>query len=124
MANMILDSYTFDKNPSEMSMVEEDKFASSLLTYTSVAYFSWGSTIVGKIITLRWGGMTTTQFDTLQTKYEADAEVVWEPNQGDSADRTFNVEISRLTGSYHISLLDSASDRVNVEMDLVIMSEV
>jgi hypothetical protein len=124
MANMILDSYTFDKNPGKMTMVEKDKFASSLLTYTSVAYFSWGATLVGKVITLSWGGMTTTQFDTLQNKYEADTEVVWEPNQGDSADRTYNVEMSRLVGEYHISLLDSASDRINVEMDLVIMSEV
>jgi hypothetical protein len=124
MANMILDSYTFAKQPSEMTMIEKDKFASSLLTYTSVAYFSWGTTLVGKIITLRWGGMTTTQFDTLQSKYEADAEVVWEPNQGDSADRSFNVEISRLVGGYHMSLLDSADYRIDVEMDLVIMSEV
>ena len=122
MANMVLDGYTLAKEPGEMTMLEKDKFQANLLTYTSVAYFSWGTSIVGKIITLRWGGMTTIQFDTLQTKYEADAQVVWDPQNGNI--QTYNVEMSRLTGAYHLSLLDSAAHRINVELDLLIISEV
>ena len=123
MANMILDSYTFVKQPGEMTMIEADKHASTLLTYSSAAFFSWGVTIVGKIISLRWGGMTTAQYDALQAKYAADAgEIVFDPQQGDS--KTYNVEMLRLEGQYHLSLLDSASYRIDVEMDLVIMSEV
>jgi len=122
MANMVLDSYTFVKQPGEMTLLEKDKINTSLLTYTSVAYFSWDVTMVGRTITLKWGGMTTTEFDTFQTKFEADAQVVWDPQQGGVT--TYNVEITRLTGEYHLSLLDSATYRTNVEMDLLIMSEV
>jgi hypothetical protein len=122
MANMILDSYTFPKQPGEMTMIEKEKMASSLLTYTSVAYFSWGASIIGKMIKLRWGGMTTAQFNTLQTKFEADAEVVFDPQDGGGV--TYNVEIMGLTGKYHLSLLDSAAFRTDVEMTLLIISEV
>lgn len=119
---MILDSYTFPKVPGEMTMIESKKYTASMLTYTSVAYFSWGSTIEGKLLKLKWGGMSTTQFDALQAKYVLDTTMVFDPEQGDA--KTYNVEVMNLTGSYHLSLLDSASHRIDVEMDLLIMSEV
>ena len=122
MANMVLDSYTFTKQPGEMTMIEGKKYASSILTYTSIAYFSWGVTIVGKLIVLKWGGMPTAQYDELQQKYANDVEILFDPQQGDG--KTYNVEIKRLEGKYHLSLLDSASFRKDIEMDLLIMSEV
>lgn len=122
MANMILDLYTFAKQPGDMTLLEKDKHADTLLTYASVAYFSWGVSIVGKVINMKWGGMTTTQFNTLQTKYEADVQVVFDPQDGNG--KTYNVEIIRLKGDYHLSLLTSATHKINVGMDLVIISEV
>lgn len=122
MANIVIDSYTLIKNPIEMTLLEKDKFASSILTYTSVAYFSWGTTLIGKVLSLRWGALTIAEYNILQVKYEADTEIVFDPQQGDS--KTYNVEMSRFTGGYHMSLLDSADFRKDVEMDLLIISEV
>ena len=46
---------------------------------------------------------------------------------GRARDKTgiaYNVEIMSLSGRYHLSLLDSASHRIDVEMELLIISEV
>ena len=119
---MILDSYSFPNLPGSTTLIEEDKISASVLTQSSVVYFSWGMSIKGKTLVLTWAGMTTVEFDALQTKYAADVQVVFDPEQGDA--KTYNVEIVGLTGTYHMSVLDSATYRTNIVMNLLIMSEV
>jgi hypothetical protein len=119
---MIIDAYSFVTLPIEMDMIDEVKYDAFVLTFTDVAYYSWGPTIKGKVITLTWGGMPTAQYETFFTKYIADASNIFDPELGDA--RTFNVEIIRLIGQYHMSKLDSAPYRINCEMDLLITSVV
>jgi lipase chaperone LimK len=117
---MSLGGYTFEKNPSEMTVIKSGKIIASVLTYSSVAVFSWGTLIAGKTLDLRWKGMSLTMFEQLQTLYEADASVAFFPDIDSGT--TYTVEIMKFNGDYHLSQSDAADYRVNVEMDLLILS--
>lgn len=117
---MSLGGYTFERNPSDMTVIKNGKIISSVLTYSSVAVFSWGTYIIGKTLDLRWKGMSLTQFNQLQALYEADVSVVFFPDIDSGT--TYTVEIMKFTGDYHLSQSDAADYRVNVEMDLLILS--
>jgi hypothetical protein len=123
MSNMVLGSYTFATQPSSMTMIQKSREVATVKTYASVALFSWGATIVGKTIELGWLFMTTSQYASLQTIYEADVPVVFNPNDGSS--KTYNVEVISLDSDYFIKLDNSAGNhRRNAKMRLLIMSEV
>jgi hypothetical protein len=123
MAKMSLNSLTFDANPSEFTMPRAKRHVAWKPTYSSVGFFSWGTLLAGVEITLRWPFMRTSQFATLDGIYKADAEIVWNPQDGTG--RTFNVEVADLTADYHVKLENTTGNfRKNVEMLLVILSEV
>lgn len=123
MANMSLGGYTFDKQPSGMTFVAKDRDVAYQKTYTSVALFSWGASYIGKVIEVSWNFLTTSQYASLQTIYEADVQVVFNPQDGTS--KTFNVEVLSLDGEYFIYLDNSTNHyRKNAKMQLLIMSEV
>lgn len=117
---MALGNYTFDKNPSEMTVVKNDRIVSFVRTYESVAVFSWGTTIAGKQLYLKWGGMTTAQFNELQTLLEADAQVEFFPDIDSGT--SYIVEIIDLDGHYHISQSDAAEYRTDVSLQLLVIS--
>jgi len=118
---MILGSYTFAINPNEpVPIITEERRGSSLKTMGGVAFFSWGTFIAGQEVKLPWSFMSTTQYGELLTLLTADAQVVWNPENGS----TYNVEILSLHGEYHLSAGASAPYRKNVELKLLIMSEV
>jgi len=123
MPNMILGGTTFDYNPSEMECLIPQRFNNHVLTYSGVEFFSWGASIVGKTIELRWNYMPSDQFADLNTLYQADTQIVWNPQLGDS--KTYNVEIINLTGSYFLELENTGViHRKNVILALLIISEV
>ena len=124
MSNMSLGGYTFDSNPSDINEIMIPiKRCASIETYTSAAFFSWGASLVGKKITFSWNYMTCDMFDSLNTLYQADASVVFNPQDGSS--KTWNVEIISLTGKYHLGLTHDDNDwRSSVKMELLILSEV
>lgn len=117
---MSLGSYTFALNPGRCTMPLERKQASVVETLGGGAYFSWGAFLPGQVIDISWEYMLTTQFDELATLFEADAQVVWDPENGS----TYNVEIMSLLGDYHLSAAAAATYKKNVIMKLVIISEV
>lgn len=124
MSNMALGGYTFASNPAEIDDIMMPlKRSASQETYTSVAFFSWGTSIVGKTIVLSWDYITCSMFDSLNTLYQADLPVVFDPQDGSS--KTYNVEIVDLNGKYHLGLASSADwERKDVKLQLLIMSEV
>jgi len=126
MANMTLGTYTFDSNPSDLDAILGPKKSSAAVqTYEGVAYFSWGTLIAGAEVELTWDYMSCDQFDSLVALYQADAQVVWDPQDGQSPTVTYNVEITDLTGRYFIGLSPSAEwVRRDVRMRLLILSEV
>ncbi len=123
MANMALGAYTFTQNPSDVTLIRPEKTFDFKKTYTDVAYFSWGPSIIGKEIEFSWDIMPSQQFDDLDDLYQADLPVVFDPQDGSS--KTYNVEITRLDGKYFIGLAVSADNpRKDVKMTLLILSEV
>ena len=121
---MQLGAYPFDWLPSDMTIIKPDKYCSEVLTYSSIGFFSWGVTIVGKRITLRWNYMSVAQYEALHTLYAADVPVVFDPD--DESHSTYNVEVIGLKGEYHIYPEIDASGifRKNVSLELLILSEV
>lgn len=124
MAKMSIGTLTFKHNPSEMTVIKKDRITAVKETYSSVAFFSWGPMIVGKVIDLFWPFMSIDDFSDLEAIVEADAQVVFNP-QDDSA-KTYNVQILALDGKYHVtaSTLDGSGYRKDVRLSIVIMSEV
>lgn len=126
MGNMTLGGYTFDSNPADLdSIVGPRKSCAAVPTYSGVAYFSWGTLIAGVEVELTWDYMGCDQYDSLDALYQADAQVVWDPQDGQSPAVTYNVEITDLTGRYFIGLAPDAEWlRRDVRMRLLILSEV
>jgi hypothetical protein len=124
MGNMVLGDYTFDSNPSAVDgIIQEGKSIASVKTYTSVAVFSWGLMCAGSEILLAWDYMTTEMYDYLYALFAADEAIVFDPQDGSS--KTFNVEITDLTGKYHLYLNGGTDrNRRDVKMTLLILSEV
>jgi len=123
MSNMVLGTHTFVKQPAAMTLIQKDRIVASIQTYTSVALFSWGASIIGKVIELVWPFMTTSEYTSFQTIDEADAQVVFNPK--DDSSKTYNVEVLSLDAEYFINLSDTSGHlRRAVKMRLMIMSEV
>ncbi|NPU85556.1 MAG: hypothetical protein HPY65_13850 [Syntrophaceae bacterium] len=122
MPNATLGSLTFASNPDTMTLIKKDRDVAWVKTYSSVAIFSWGSSYAGKKLDLAWSYMDTGEFADLEDIQEADAQVVFDPQDGSG--RTFNVEILALDGEYHLYLKDDTGQyRKNVKLTLLIMSE-
>lgn len=120
MAFMTLGSYTFIRDPKEIEDLIPVKSAAYQETYSDVAYFSWGTSIVGKVVPLEWDWMETTMFQELDTLNQADVAVVWNPQNG----HTYTVEIMNLVGTYMGRLSDSASyGRKDVTLTLLIKAQ-
>ena len=119
---MRLGPYDFEWNPTQYTLPEEEKSYSVVPTYDSVAFFSWGTTIVGKEIELEWDRMKEAQFTQLQTLLEADQETLWTPISGEST--AYNVELAQLNGRFMEFAIHDAPYRDNVKLLMVIMSEV
>lgn len=124
MANMSLGGSVFASNPSKLStVIGGRRITSSVETYSSVAFFSWGTSIVGREIVLEWELMPTVQYSAHLAQLAADAPLVWDPQDGSG--KTYTVEILDLTGTYFVMLADSENNhRQNVRMPLLILGEV
>jgi len=117
---MILGTCTFTINPNEpVSIISEERRGNAIKTMGGVAFFSWGTFIAGQEVILPWSFMPTAQYTALLALLNADAQIIWTPENGS----TYNVEILSLTGEYHLSASGSAAYRKNVEMKLLIISK-
>lgn len=117
---MDLGSYTFTLLPGQMTVIKPTKPSATVQTYTDVAYFSWSPSIVGNTLVLTWNAMTATQFDEIETIFQADVEVVFDPTDYTGSD-TYNVEVVNFTGDYQQGF---TANRLNCKLELLIMSVV
>lgn len=104
--------------PGAMTLIRPDKPSAIKQTYSSVAYFSWPATIIGKVIELNWNLLPVADFAALDALYVADAPVVFDPLESNGY--TYNVELIALDGKY---LLQRQS-RADVVLKLLILSQV
>lgn len=120
---MTLGGYTFARNPAALDgIITPQRHIAVVDTYGGVAVFSWGLMIEGTRWKLMWQAIPAAMWDELDTLYQADASVVWNPDDGES--KTYNVQIMSLIGSYFMQLAGSSGHRQNVVMELLITSEV
>lgn len=121
---MSISTTTFAVDPSDMTIIKSDKICSYAQTYSSVAFYSWGKSIVGKEIDLKWNSMPSTQFDAIDTLIASDTTMIWTPNITGST-VTYEVNLINLDGSYFISQESSSRFwRTNCSLKMLIMSEV
>lgn len=118
MSNMELGTYEFDWNPDRWTIPKEEKFYGKVLTYSSVGYFSFGLSIIGKEILLEWDWMSVDQFNELNQLYISDIGYIWGPKDG----FLYNVEILSFDGAYFETTALDAPWRRNVKMVLMILS--
>ena len=123
MAMMVIGGHTCSRNPLPDKDLSPIRYYAKKGTYTSVAFFSWGVSIVGKEVTIVWDYMSKSEYDALQAIYVADNEIVWDPKDGSS--KSYNVQILDFYSTYVGDVPDSAPfHRKDAKMDLLIMSEV
>jgi hypothetical protein len=73
-------TYTLPWRPDRMGEPTAEKIAASVRTYGGVAYFSFGTRIVGKVLPLEWDWMLTDQYEHLRELYAADASLTFYPD--------------------------------------------
>lgn len=117
---MTLNNYVFEMNPSEMTVIQPARTISFVQTYDSIAVFSWGVSIVGKAIGLKWDWLSVSQFDQLQSILEGDEQVSFFPEIDSGT--TYMVEVLGLDGKYHMSQGGSGNYRTEVFLKLLIIS--
>ena len=123
MNKMILGGVTFTYNPKiEFPFIAPRKRNSTVDTYDGVAYFALAPTIKGVVVPLEWEWMPAAQYDSLNTLYQADDLIVFDPSGGSVGATTYNVIISELEGTYWLNMDTSESYRKNIKMRLLIMS--
>lgn len=121
---MSISTTTFALDPFDMTVLKSDKVCSYIKTYDGIAFFSWGKTIVGKIIDLKWNAMPSTMFDAIDTLINTDTTMIWTPNIPGST-VTYEVNLISLNGQYWISQeSSSAYYRKDCSLRILIMSEV
>ena len=117
---MTLGSYTFAENPAQFTEPKNIRHSAFIKTYSSVAFYSWGIFIAGEECVLEWEYMAEAMFEELQAIIEADTQVVWNPQTGE----TYNVEALSLDGPLIEKSILDAPYRKDVKLLLLIMSEV
>ena len=122
MANVVIGTRTLTRDPQRMTMVRADKPNASKLTYTSVAYFSWSPTIIGKEILLEWPAMDAAEFAALDVIFQADAPITFTPSDGVTSS-SYTVEMTSFNGEYFRGRgVTTYETRKNVRMTLLILA--
>lgn len=118
MANMSLGDYTFEDNPSEMPLLNPEKSCALEETYTSAAFFDWGTDIAGKEVPIKWTYMSATMFAELEEKAAEAGPLVFDPQNGSG--KTYYVQVKSPTGKYLHSLAEAPSSALRKDVELVL----
>jgi len=117
---MMLGALSLAWDPDKWTAPEEQKFFGDVQTWASHFLFDFGSKIVGREIELEWEWMSQAQFDALDVLYQANAPVVWDPQE--SGVPTFTVEVAQIEGKlFDVALWDQPY-RKDVKVTLVIVA--
>jgi hypothetical protein len=116
--------YNCEYYPTQFTIPRPKKSNAYIETYESVGHFSWGFLWPGKIIEVDWDKMPSEQFDSLDTIWQNDEEIVWDPDIP-GLSQTYNVQILDFDGDFFESTgIDPEIWRQNCKMTLLIMSAI
>jgi hypothetical protein len=124
MAYMTIGAIPLTINPKWDKELKKRKVSSSVNTYESVAYFSQGVRYDGVEINLSWDYMPLALYNALNTLFEADAALVFDPQDGSG--KTFNIEIVTFDGVYYLknNVSNTFIYRKDVKMKILILNEI
>lgn len=120
MATMILGIYTFSHNPSEMTVLKAHRIIHAAETVGGVEFFSFGVFNAGQKVFVKWKYCPVAVWNQLVSLESDDDSKVFTPGDG----HTYNVQIMGLNGEYFVDTASSAVWRKNVELVLVVESQV
>ena len=118
MATMTLGTYTFARNPSDMSLVKAKRVVNPIETVGGLETLSFGMYYAGQRVSVKWNYCPVSVWAQLVSLEAADASQSFVPGDG----HTYNVQILSLSGEYYADTAASATWRKNVELVLVIES--
>ena len=118
---MKLGGYALDWDPDNQPAIVPEKRSSFVKTWESVAYFSWGATIVGKEITIEWDWMKEAQFSSIQALHIADEAVLWDLDA--AGKNNYMVEITFFDGKLFDTVGYGKAYRKDVKLRLLLLSE-
>lgn len=122
MSNMVFDTYTLVRQPNYMTILHEDRDISYVKTHSSVHTFSWGLSMIGKEVEIRWNYMPTTQYAELLSIYQDDDYFTFDPQDGEGY--TYTVEMLEFHGEYLVHLTNTSNHmRQNILMLLLVLSQ-
>lgn len=75
---MKLGSYQFIWTPDRFTIPHSDKITSSVLTWESVGFFSWGMHIIGKKIECEWKWMQLEDYEEIRKIVNENQQKVWD----------------------------------------------
>lgn len=121
MSNMVFGSYTLVRQPNFMTILHEDRDISYVKTHSSMHTFSWGLTMVGKEVEIRWNYMPTIQYAELLSIYQDDDSFTFDPQ--DDEGFTYTVQMLIFNGEYLVHLTNTSKHmRQNIIMVLLILT--
>jgi hypothetical protein len=118
MAQMTLAGYTFAMNPARATLPHTERLTTFAPTLGGAEFFSWGTTIKGKVIRLYWDYMPLAQWNQFISILTADSSCSWTTGGGN----TYTVEILSLNGEYFIDNSALAEFRRDVNLEMIIMA--
>ena len=123
---MSLGSYTFEKDPQYCTPPQKARRCNDIETFGGVSFFSWGLFPAGQEIIMKWPACSTDQYNSFRNLLYDDVQIEWDPDLGDSSagSPTYYVQIKSLDGDYHMSKKADAAHRKDVELKMIIISEV
>ena len=117
---MIIGGYTLLENPEEYPDIIPQKSTATLNTYGGAAFFSFGLFTAGQILSYKWPYMSVTDFDAINTIYQSDLPVLFDPEDGRG--ETYSVEIiSPFDGKYFVDPSQDQEYRKDVTLLLFIV---
>jgi hypothetical protein len=81
---MKINNCTFEWKPWQYTIPESVKSNAVVLTHTSIGYFSWGASVVGKRVELIWSDMSSKQYEKLRSLYISTSPLVWYPEHANA----------------------------------------
>lgn len=122
MANMVLGTLTFEKNPKLIDdvLVPVCKYA-SVDTWEGAAFFSFGTQWAGKEISLDWEAMPSEQFDDIVDLMTADEAITFNPQL--ASGKTYTVRVIGVRGKYHMTQTSEETHRTDVTVKLFVQAQ-
>ena len=93
--------------PGSMTLIRPDKPSASKKTFSSIDYFDWPATIIGKVIEVTWNLLPAADFALLDNLYASDGSYVFDPGTG----KSYTVQVTSGAGCVGYGCVGESTSR-------------